>query len=183
MSMLLHEAVKKARKDLHLSQKSLAELAGIQRKQLATLETGGNITLATLRKVLVHLPNLETFSLDAVTATVRRQVPPEEQFQAVKTAFDLLGEALQSLATKVNEGQEPDESDVEALRRVTDTFEKGLGYDDDDLRRKHEQEDAEQEKTLAAYRGGAAAAFASIIELAQRKKSRARSKRAAKSEG
>jgi transcriptional regulator with XRE-family HTH domain len=176
--MLLHEAVKKARKDLKLSQKSLAELAGIQRKQLATLETGGNITLATLRKVLVHLPNLETFSLDAVTATVRRQVPPEEQFQAVKTAFDLLGEAIQGFVTKVSDGQQLDESDVEALRRVTDTFAKGEGYDDEDLRRRHEQEIAETEMKLAAYRGGAAAAFASIIELAQRKKSRARSKRA-----
>jgi hypothetical protein len=45
---------------------------------------------------------------------------------------------------------------------------------------RREQENAEREKRLAAYRGGAAAAFASIIELAQRKKSRARSKRAAK---
>jgi transcriptional regulator with XRE-family HTH domain len=177
--MLLHEAVKKARKDLRLSQKSLAEMAGIQRKQLATLETGGNITLATLRKVLVHLPNLETFSLDAVSATVLRQVPPEEQFQAVKTAFDLLGDAIRDLVTKVNDGQLPDESNLEALRRATDTFEKGLGYDDEDLRRKREQEDAERERRLAAYRGGAAAAFASIIELAQRKKSRARSKRVA----
>jgi len=68
---------------------------------------------------------------------------------------------------------------VEAFRRVTDTFEKGLGYDDEDLRRKREQETAQRERELAAYRGGAAAAFASIIELAQRKKSRARSKRAA----
>src|SRR5881392_2873545 len=92
--MLLHEAVKKARKDLKLSQKSLADLAGIQRKQLTTLETGGNITLATLRKVLAQLPNLETFSLDAVTATVLREVPPEEQVQAVKTALHLLGDAI-----------------------------------------------------------------------------------------
>jgi transcriptional regulator with XRE-family HTH domain len=177
--MLLHEAVKKARKDLRLSQKGLAELAGIQRKQLATLESGGNITLATLRKVLVHLPNLETFSLDAVSATVLRQVPPEEQVRAVKTALDLLGEAIHGFVTKVNDGQIPDESDVNAFRRVTETFAKGEGYDDEDLRRKREQEAAEIERELAAYRGGAAAAFASIIELAQRKKSRARSKRAA----
>jgi transcriptional regulator with XRE-family HTH domain len=177
--MLLHEAVKKARKDLKLSQKSLAELAGIQRKQLATLETGGNITLATLRKVLVHLPNLETFSLDAVSATVLRQVPPEEQVQAVKTALDLLGEAIRGFVTKVNDGQLPDESDLEAFKRVGDTFAKGRGYDDEDLRRRREQKVAEIEREIAAYRGGAAAAFASIIELAQRKKSRARSKRAA----
>jgi hypothetical protein len=67
---------------------------------------------------------------------------------------------------------------VEAFRRVTDTFDKGRGYDDEDLKRKHEQEVAEIEREVAAYRGGAAAAFASIIELAQRKKSRARAKRA-----
>jgi transcriptional regulator with XRE-family HTH domain len=177
--MLLHEAVRTARKDLKLSQKSLAQLAGIQRKQLATLESGGNITLATLRKVLVHLPNLETFSLDAVSATVLRQVPPEEQVQAVKTALDLLGEAIRGFVAKVNDGQVPDESDLEAFERVTDTFDKAAGYDDADLRRKHEQQAAEIERELAAYRGGAAAAFASIVELAQRKKSRARAKRTA----
>jgi transcriptional regulator with XRE-family HTH domain len=178
--MLLHEAVKKARKDLGLSQKRLAELAGIQRKQLATLETGGNITLATLRKVLIHLPNLETFSLDAVSATVLREVPPEEQVQAVKTALNLLGDAIRGFVTKVNDGKMPDESDLEAFQLVTDTFAKGRGYDDEDLRRRREQEDAEIDREIAAYRGGAAAAFASMAELMQRKKTRARTKRAAR---
>jgi predicted transcriptional regulator len=145
--MVLPEAVKKARKDLRLSQKRLAELAGIQRKQLATLESGGNITLATLRKVLIHLPNLETFSLDAVSATVLRQVPPDQQVLAIKKAFNLLGDAIRDFVPKVNEGPE--------------------------------QDAAKRERELTAYRGGAAAAFASIVALAQRRKSRTRSKRAA----
>ena len=61
---------------------------------IATLEAGGNITLSTLRKVLVHLPNLETFSLEAVTATVLRQVDPQEQRKAIESAISLLTTAL-----------------------------------------------------------------------------------------
>jgi hypothetical protein len=99
--------------------------------------------------------------------------------KGLSSAPSLLGDAIRGFVTKVNDGQMPDESDLEAFQRVTDTFAKGRGYDDEDLKRRREQETAEIERELAAYRGGAAAAFASIVELAQRKKSRARSKRAA----
>src|SRR5688572_15780086 len=127
-TMLLHEAVQKARTDLGLSQKKLAELAGIQRKQLATLEKGGNITLATLRKVLVHLPNLETFQLDAVTTTVRREVPPQEAVENVRSALTQLGEAMQVMFTKIAAGGDFDEADVEALGKASDTFKLAYGW-------------------------------------------------------
>jgi transcriptional regulator with XRE-family HTH domain len=172
--MLLHEAVTKARKDLGLTRKKLAELAGIQRKQLATLESGGNITLATLRKVLVHLPNLESFSLDAVTATVLRHVPPEEQRKVAQSAITMLADALRNMVDKMNDGHLPDDTDIQAFQQVTDTWDLALGYDEADLKRKREEEQKRLDLQLAAYKGGAAAAFASIVDVAKRKAARRR---------
>lgn len=63
----LHEEIRRARKDLDLSQEQLAALAGIQRRQLSTLERGGNVTLATLRKVVRLLPNLKEFKFEHIT--------------------------------------------------------------------------------------------------------------------
>lgn len=64
--MELHEEIRRARKDLGLSQERLAELCGIQRRQLSILERGGNVTLNTLRKVIAFLPNLEEFTFEQV---------------------------------------------------------------------------------------------------------------------
>lgn len=64
--MELHEEIRRARKDLGLSQDRLAELCGIQRRQLSILERGGNVTLNTLRKVIGFLPNLEDFTFEQV---------------------------------------------------------------------------------------------------------------------
>jgi transcriptional regulator with XRE-family HTH domain len=143
--MLLHEAVKKARMDLKLSQKKLSEMAGIQRRQLATLESGGNITLATLRKVLVHLPNLETFTLDAVTATVRRQVTDEEKHQAVEASMALLATAVRSLADALAHGQKPDAQAMRDLRRANEVLYEGLGYSTEDLERNRRELAAQRE--------------------------------------
>ncbi|MEA2491173.1 MAG: hypothetical protein QOH21_2965, partial [Acidobacteriota bacterium] len=62
----LHEEIRRARKDLGLSQGQLCALCGVQRRQLSTLERGGNVTLATLRKVIGFLPNLEDFTFEQV---------------------------------------------------------------------------------------------------------------------
>ncbi|HEV7242082.1 MAG TPA: helix-turn-helix transcriptional regulator [Thermoanaerobaculia bacterium] len=64
--MELHEEIRRARKSLGLSQDRLAELCGIQRRQLSILERGGNVTLNTLRKVIGFLPNLEDFTFEQV---------------------------------------------------------------------------------------------------------------------
>lgn len=167
--MLLHEAVHKARKDLGLSQKKLAELAGIQRRQLATLEQGGNITLSTLRKVLAHLPNLETFSLDAVTATVRRHVPPEEHMKAVDRAMTLLGEALRDMVTRMSQGQYPSEENIQTLRQATNTMYESAGLDASDADRERERLRRERE---AAF-GPTASAFAALLRIHDRRRRRA----------
>jgi transcriptional regulator with XRE-family HTH domain len=95
--MLLHEAVRKARQELNLSQKKLAEQAGIQRRQLATLEKGGNVTLATLRKVIAQLPNLESFTLDTVRVTVAQSPGDTERWKASMRAIsDIFAELSRS---------------------------------------------------------------------------------------
>ena len=137
--MVLHEAIKHARQDLRLSQKKLADMAGIQRRQLATLEAGGNVTLATLRKVLVHLPNLETFTLDTVTAMVQREVTADERQKAVNEAMELLASALQNLVGALKEGRLPDEA-LSGLRQVNDVlYQQALGYSAEDVERERQR--------------------------------------------
>lgn len=137
--MLLHEAVKKARKELGLSQDKLAELAGIQRRQLATLEAGGNVTLATLRKILAQLPNLATFTLDTVTATVARDVPPAEAAQSVQSALRLMGTALNSLIDTLGKGLPPDEQARQQIQEMNEILNRAQGYTPEDLARRREQ--------------------------------------------
>ena len=62
--MELHEEIRRARKDMDFSQAQLADLAGVQRRQISILERGGNVTLNTLRKVLSILPNLREFTFE-----------------------------------------------------------------------------------------------------------------------
>lgn len=166
--MLLHEAVKKARKDLGLSQDKLSELAGIQRRQLAKLESGGNVTLATLRKVLAQLPNLETFTMDAVTATVRHYVPPEEKQKAVDTAMDLLSTALRSLVAVLQDGVAPDESTMTGLRQANEILHRGLGYSPEDVERRRPKMLAEASAPETGLEEEATAeALAALIDVAQ----------------
>jgi transcriptional regulator with XRE-family HTH domain len=63
---MLHEDVRLARIEHGLSQLRLSQLAGVPRSQLRKFESGGNITLDTLRKILRQLPNLKSARLDAV---------------------------------------------------------------------------------------------------------------------
>lgn len=160
--MLLHEAVQKARKDLGLSQKRLSELAGIQRRQLATLESGGNVTLATLRKVLVHLPNLESFTLDTVTASVRRQVSQEERQKAVDASMKLMGTALQGLVAALKQGVEPSPEAIRSLQQANEVLYEGMGYSTEDLARDRQELAAQREAEESMADG-----IADLIQTAQ----------------
>lgn len=163
--MLLHEAVQAARKDLHLSQKKLAELAGIQRRQLATLESGGNITLATLRKVLAHLPNLETFTIDAVTATVRRDVPPSEQEAVVAKALEVMQTALGGLIAASKAGRRPGEREMRVFEQASEVMYSGLGYSPEDIRREYDRIRMHHLMHPEAAQGPAAE-FVNAVEIA-----------------
>lgn len=118
--MDLNEAVRKARKELGLSQGKLAELAGIERKQLSVLENGGNVTLATVRKVLDHLPNIEPFTLGGSGPAVTRIPTPEEQAQAMEAAMRTLGSMLKTMGAMFH-GRLPtaeEANEVEATTRM-----------------------------------------------------------------
>jgi len=77
--MELHEEIRRARKDLGFSQAQLADMIGIQRRQISTLERGGNVTLNTLKKVLNFLPNLREFTFETLRMKPEyREVAPFE---------------------------------------------------------------------------------------------------------
>jgi transcriptional regulator with XRE-family HTH domain len=124
--MLMHEAVRKARRELGLSQKRLAELAGIQRRQVATLEAGGNVTLATIRKVIAQLPNLEAFTLDGVKVTVGGTTPSAVANEMFSEAMEMLAIALKSLAARAAEGGAPTDADIAALKRVNSVIQASI---------------------------------------------------------
>ncbi|HYI09157.1 MAG TPA: helix-turn-helix domain-containing protein [Thermoanaerobaculia bacterium] len=103
--MQLSEAVRRARAELGLSQKKLSEMAGIQRRQLATLEGGGNVTLSTLTKVLSQLPNLESFTIQGVTAKVQRNETADAVLRRYHGAFSSLVDIVRDLAEAHNAGR------------------------------------------------------------------------------
>jgi predicted transcriptional regulator len=139
ISMNLPEAVRRARTELGLSQKRLSELSGVQRRQLATLESGGNVTLSTLRKVLAQLPNLESFTIETVTASVRSE--PAEAFQKrVREAMRLIASTLQNVADSIATNGISDE-ELAALRRYNAALERD--------RHRAPEENARLEEALA----------------------------------
>lgn len=167
--MLLNEAVQKARKDLGLSQKRLSELAGIQRRQLATLESGGNVTLATVRKVIAHLPNLEGFTLDGVPATVKREASREERAKVVASAMQILQTALHSLVDAVAEGRPLVEAE-QGFKEVNEMLRKELGRSPEEDARRRQQH---MEQVVAAgpmtAEGLAALAKSGLMQLEELK--------------
>lgn len=71
-----------ARKHLGYSQQNLADMAGISRRALAAIETGGDCTLSTLRalcgaleiEILAHRPTGDAMpTLDDITEENRRE--------------------------------------------------------------------------------------------------------------
>lgn len=116
----------------------------------------------------MHLPNLESFTLDAVTATVRRQVSAEEKQKAVDAAMGLLGTALQSLVAALQQGAQPRPDAIRTLQQANEVLYQGLGYSPEDLDR--------DRRELAAQRNSAdsmddaeraAEAVANLIQTAQ----------------
>jgi transcriptional regulator with XRE-family HTH domain len=102
---------------LRLSQKKLSEMAGVQRRQLSTLEKGGNVTLSTLRKVIAQLPNLESFTIDAVRTDVTRKPAENEEYFA--ETIELLWRVVTDLAMSGllgKEGLTPEQ--VELIREA-----------------------------------------------------------------
>jgi len=88
--------VKEARIAAGLSQVALARLAGVPRKQVVSLETGENVTLSTVRKIVSKLPNLKSVNLGGFElltghdiSSVRRDI--YLAYEAIKRLRDWIG--------------------------------------------------------------------------------------------
>jgi transcriptional regulator with XRE-family HTH domain len=118
----LHEEIRRARKDLGLSQSQLCALCGVQRRQLSTLERGGNVTLATLRKVIGFLPNLQDFTFEQVRMKPTYVDLPPFEWQAFYANMTQFGETLDGIKTSLDEwlaNPPAKEVDPELLTRRT----------------------------------------------------------------
>jgi transcriptional regulator with XRE-family HTH domain len=78
--MLMHDQLKQARERAGLSQAKLAALTGLSRNQIVRAEAGENITIDTLRRILVHLPIDEVTLLERVRVKVDYLNPAEKMF-------------------------------------------------------------------------------------------------------
>ena len=90
--MLMHEQLRQAREQAGLSQAGLAALTGLSRNQVVRAEAGENITVDTLRRILVHLPIDEITLLERVRVKVDYLNPAEKMFFGI-------GETLSHLIT------------------------------------------------------------------------------------
>ena len=112
---LLHEELRNAREKAGLSQRALAELAGIPRNQVVRAEQGENITLDTLRKIVVNLPLTELSLLDTSSLRIDIIAEPEKLFLAALQNVIQLGAALGAAIKLAMEARVA----VEVARRAT----------------------------------------------------------------
>jgi transcriptional regulator with XRE-family HTH domain len=121
----LQDEIRRARKDLGLSQAQLAALCGIQRRQLSTLERGGNVTLNTLRKVIGFLPNLEEFTFEKLRMKPTYIDLPPFEWQVFYANMHALGETLDGVKSALQEWLDnppSKEVDPEVLTKRTTTL-------------------------------------------------------------
>jgi transcriptional regulator with XRE-family HTH domain len=103
MMLELNEEIRRARKDLGLSQGQLSALCGVQRRQLSTLERGGNVTLSTLRKVIGFLPNLQDFTFEQVRMKPTYIDLPPFEWQVFYANMHTLHDTLDGMKTVLKE--------------------------------------------------------------------------------
>ena len=91
---MLHDELRRGREAAGLSQTQLAVLAGIPRNQVARAERGENITIDTLRKIVVHLPIQVLPLIEKVNLSVDFYPQPEKVFDATVVTVQKLAEAM-----------------------------------------------------------------------------------------
>src|SRR6185436_4398388 len=94
--MFIHEELRQAREQAGLSQAQLAARAGIPRNQIVRAEKGENITLDTLRKIVVHLPVEQLTLIETVQLRVDVLPHPEKVFLGAMETLAFLSAALAS---------------------------------------------------------------------------------------
>lgn len=67
---LIGASIKEARKSLHLTQKELGERVGVQSAQISKIESGRNLTMTTIIRVLNALGLTAEFSIAGLTPVI-----------------------------------------------------------------------------------------------------------------
>ncbi len=91
---MLHDELRRAREKAGLTQTQLANLSGIPRNQVARAERGENITLDTLRKIVVHLPIEVLPLIEKVHLAVDILPHPEKVYFATVDSVQQMATAL-----------------------------------------------------------------------------------------
>jgi DNA-binding XRE family transcriptional regulator len=110
--------VREARIKAGLTQDGLARLAGVQRKQVIALETGKNVTLATVERIAAKLPDLQHLDLGGMT--LRLGTKSDESRKALTQAIDLLQGLLDRLGGPIRPPQRPRSSMVVSAARMAE---------------------------------------------------------------
>jgi transcriptional regulator with XRE-family HTH domain len=113
---MLHEELRRAREEIGYTQAELAALAGIPRNQIARAEKGENITLDTLRKIVVHLPVTELNLLDTVKLSTDT-LPIHDKIYV--GAMNTLHNVLKGLSAALEHTQETFDALQQARSRET----------------------------------------------------------------
>ena len=142
---MLHQELRKARKQAKLTQGKLAELAGIPRQQVVRAERGDNITLETLRSIAAHLPVTHLTLLENVQLVADFLPQPAKihfaamdtvglMVDAVRAALNLalqtrlaMQDALDREPLRVAAGLGPTPDEDIAVLRDLDAWVRGLG--------------------------------------------------------
>jgi transcriptional regulator with XRE-family HTH domain len=97
---MLHDELRSARERAKLTQGQLAKLAGIPRNQVSRAERGDNITLETLRKMVVHLPLTALPLIEKISLTIDVIPQPERVLLGtMETVQHLCGAMASALET------------------------------------------------------------------------------------
>lgn len=102
---MLHEELRKAREAAGLSQAELAKRAGIPRNQVVRAEKGANVTLDTLRKLVVQLPIDRLTLVDTVQLSVRPIPHVDQLSSAAADIVDKLTEVLETASQHAKDVQ------------------------------------------------------------------------------
>lgn len=142
---MLHQELRKARKQAKLTQGKLAQLAGIPRQQVVRAERGDNITLETLRSIAAHLPVTHLTLLENVQLVADFLPQPAKihfaamdtvglMVDAVRAALNLalqtrlaMQDALDREPLRVAAGLGPTPDEDIAVLRDLDAWVRGLG--------------------------------------------------------
>jgi transcriptional regulator with XRE-family HTH domain len=103
---MLHDELRSARERAKLTQGQLAKLAGIPRNQVSRAERGDNITLDTLRKMVVHLPVTALSLIGQISLTIDVIPQPERVLLGTMDTVQHLCGAMASALETAMEARE-----------------------------------------------------------------------------